>query len=37
MGREGQFGVPKPWDHEKFDIVPQGLEETLVAYFQGKK
>jgi len=37
MGREGQVGVPKPWDHEKFDIVPQGLEVTLKEFFDELK
>lgn len=37
MGNKDAVGVPEPWDHEKFDIVPQGLEVTLQRFFDGTK
>ncbi|KAF2688549.1 NAD(P)-binding protein [Lentithecium fluviatile CBS 122367] len=37
MGDTKEIGVPKPWDNDKFDIEPEGLEDSLKRFFGERK
>lgn len=37
MGDPNAFGVPKPWDNEKFSFEPESLEVAVKRFFEERK